>query len=78
MNVHNLENVPKSVKLFAGRQIAFSIMEIFTVDAMEMLIKYCINLYPQVDQFTRIQISFYFLCVSYWSMGSETKSNWLI
>ena len=21
---------------------------------------------------------FYFLCVSYWSIGSETKSNWLI
>jgi hypothetical protein len=50
----------------------------FTVDAMEVLIKYCMNSFPQVDQFTRIQISFYFLCVSYWSIGSETKSNWLI
>jgi hypothetical protein len=46
-----------------------------TVDAMEVLIKYCINSFPQVDQFIRIQISFYFLCVSYWSIGSETKSN---
>jgi hypothetical protein len=49
-----------------------------TVDAMEVLIKYCMNSFPQVDQFIRIQISFYFLCVSYWSVGSETKSNWLI
>ena len=49
-----------------------------TVDAMEVLIKYCMNSFPQVDQFIRIQISFYFLCVSYWSIGSETKSNWLI
>jgi uncharacterized protein YfcZ (UPF0381/DUF406 family) len=48
------------------------------VDAMEVLIKYCINSFPQVDQFIRIQISFYFVCVSYWSIGSETKSNWLI
>jgi hypothetical protein len=31
--------------------------------------------FSQVDQFIRIQISFYFLCVSYWSIGSETKSN---
>ena len=50
----------------------------FTVNAMEVLIKYCMNSFPQVDQFIRIQISFYFLCVSYWSIGSETKSNWLI
>ena len=50
----------------------------FTVDAMEVLIKYCMNSFPQVDQFIQIQISFYFLCVSYWSIGSETKSNWLI
>jgi hypothetical protein len=50
----------------------------FTVDAMEVLIKYCMNSFPQVDQFIRIQISFYFLCVSYWSIGSETKSNWHI
>jgi hypothetical protein len=49
-----------------------------TVDAMEVLIKYCMNSFPQVDQFIRIQISFYFLCISYWSIGSETKSNWLI
>ena len=45
---------------------------------MEVLIKYCMNSFPQVDQFIRIQISFYFLCVSCWSIGSETKSNWLI
>jgi hypothetical protein len=50
----------------------------FTVDAMEVLIKYCMNSFPQVDQFIRIQISFYFLRVSCWSIGSETKSNWLI
>ena len=52
-----------------------------TVDAMEnmeVLIKYCMNSFPQVDQFIQIHISFYFLCVSYWSIGSETKSNWLI
>ena len=49
-----------------------------TVNAMEVLIKYCMNSFPQVDQFIRIQIYFYFLCVSYWSIGSETKSNWLI
>jgi hypothetical protein len=49
-----------------------------TVGAMEVLIKYCMNSFPQVDQFIRIQISFYFLFVSYWSIGSETKSNWLI
>jgi hypothetical protein len=49
-----------------------------TVDAMEVLINYCMNSFPQVDQFLRIQISFYFLCVSYWSICSETKSNWLI
>jgi hypothetical protein len=48
------------------------------VDTMEMLIKYCMNSFPQIDQFIRIQISFYFLCVSYWSIGSEAKSNWLI
>ena len=51
---------------------------VITVDAMEVLIKYCMNSFPQVDQFIRIQISFYFQCVSYWSIGSETKSNWLI
>jgi hypothetical protein len=45
----------------------------FTVDAMEVLIKYCMNSFPQVDQFILIQISFYFLCVSYWSIGSEMK-----
>ena len=45
-----------------------------TVDAMEVLIKYFMNSFPQVDQFIRIQISFYFLCVPYWSIGSETKS----
>ena len=47
---------------------------VFTVDAMEVLIKYCMNSFPQVEQFIRIQISFYFLCVSYWSIGSETIS----
>jgi hypothetical protein len=49
----------------------------FTVDAMEVL-KILHESFPQVDQFIRIQISFYFLCVSYWTIGSETKSNWLI
>ena len=29
---------------------------------MEVLIEYCMNSFPQVDQFIRIQISFYFLC----------------
>jgi hypothetical protein len=29
-----------------------------TVDAMEVLIKYCMDSFPQVDQFIRIQISF--------------------
>jgi hypothetical protein len=53
-------------------------LTLLTVDAMEVLIKYCMNSFPQVDQLIRIQISFYFLCVSYWSIGSETKSNWLI
>jgi hypothetical protein len=48
---------------------------LLTVDAIEVLIKYCINWFPKVDQFIRIQISFYFLCVSYWSIGSETKSR---
>jgi hypothetical protein len=33
------------------------------------------NSFPQVDQFIRIQIYFYFLCVSYWSIDSETKSH---
>jgi hypothetical protein len=51
---------------------------LITVDAMEVLIKYCMNSFPQVDQFIRNQIYFYFLCVSYWSIGYETKSNWLI
>jgi hypothetical protein len=49
----------------------FRYLDHITVDAIEVLIKYCINSFPQVDQFIRIQISFYFLCVSYWSVGSE-------
>jgi hypothetical protein len=53
-------------------------LETFTVQSMEVLVKYCKNSFPQVDQLIRIQISFYFLCVAYWSIGSETKYNWLI
>jgi hypothetical protein len=62
---------------YSGNEIAI-IEKLITVDAMEVLIKCCMNSFPQVDQFIRIQISFYFLCVSYWSIVSETKSNWLI
>jgi hypothetical protein len=58
--------------------ISFGAKFNITVDAMEVLIKYCMNSFPQVDQFIRIQISFYFLCASYWSIGSGTKSYWLI
>ena len=42
-----------------------------TVDAMEVLIKYCMNSFPQVDQFMCRSD----LCISYWSIGSETKSS---
>jgi hypothetical protein len=66
--------------IVTARNVAKIILETmtFTVDAMEVLIKYCMNSFPQVDQFIRIQISFHFLCVSYWSIGSERKPNWLI
>jgi hypothetical protein len=69
----------KTKENFADSVEKFRLLENrLTVDAMEVLIKYCMNSFPQVGQFIRIQISFYFLCVSYWSIGSETKSNWLI
>jgi hypothetical protein len=69
---------PCVISLRGGRGFLRAVGILIIVDAMEVLVKYCMNSFPQVDQFIRIQIFVYFLCVSYWSIGSETKSNWLI
>ena len=53
----------------------------FTVVAMEVLMKYCVNSFPRVDEFIRWKIdqlpSVYFMCICDWSIRPEVKCNWL-